>query len=56
MFVWAGRRLWVHITVHTRRQTHTMYHNSYTFYMQIFWGLCAFLWDFVGFILIASLH
>ena len=54
--MWAGRRLYVHITVHTRRPTHTIYYNLYTFYIQIFLGLCAFLRDFEGFILIASLQ
>ena len=56
-FVWTGRRVWVHIGVHTLRLVHTIYYNIYTFYIQIFFSLFAFfvrfLWDFI---LITSLQ
>ena len=56
LFVWAGRWVWVHIAIHTRRSVHTIYYNIYTFYIQIFGGLfvfCGILWFFI---LITSLQ
>ena len=49
LFVWAGRRVWVHIAIHTRRSVHIIYYNIYTFYIQIFLGLFAFFVGFYGF-------
>ena len=49
----------MHIAIHTLRPAHTIYHNIYTFYIQIFFGLCVCLF-FCGilcvFILITSLQ
>ena len=56
LFVWTGRRVWVHIAILTRRSVHTIYYKIYTFYIQILGGLFAFLWDFMFFILITSLQ
>ena len=49
-FVWAGRRVWVHIAIHARRSVHTIHHNIYTFYIHILGGLfvCCFFVGFYG--------
>ena len=55
-FVWTGRRVWVHMVVHTLCPVHTIYYNIYTFYIQFFWVyllFLIFLWDFI---LITSLQ